>query len=623
MVSLQGETLGTPNLLAAMGRSLRHRGPDSSGVFEDRFIAMGCERLRVVDLRKRADQPFSSPDGRCRLVCNGEIYNAGELRRRYGDYPFRSRSDVETILPLYLEKGWEGLRDLEGMYALAIWDEPARALILARDRAGEKPLFYSRAGGELWFASEVQALLLNPAQSRDLDETAVSRYLALGYVPEPRTAFRDVRKIESGTIKRITAEGDQVSRYWDPGAFEPSSEPAKTAVPRLRSLLASAVRKQMVADVPVGVFVSGGIDSALMAAIVEQETPGRLTHTFTARFADPSYDESSWAVACADRVGTRHHEVVIDESSLAEAQRAVADELAEPLADPAILPTWLLARVARKHVTVILSGEGADELFGGYPTYLGHALVPYVQALPGSARRLLRSAAGLLPASRGKVTFEFLLKRFLADAEKPWLERHLAWFGTGAQDVLASGSRSELADEARSIVGSPEGGQTRGAAPAGVNGAMLLDYRTYLPDNLLVKNDRATMLHSLEARAPFLDRDLSAFALALPERQRVRGLSTKWLLKKAARKWLPGQVIHRKKRGLSVPVASWLDGGLRSEVDRLLAPERLERQELFDPQSIRQLLAEHRARKANHARPLWALMVFQYWLERWVPERAG
>lgn len=614
MVSLSGEALRAPDALACMGRSLRHRGPDSSGVFESRSVAIGCERLRVIDLRQRADQPFESPGSRCRLVCNGEIYNAKELRRRYAGYPFRSRSDVETILPLYLDRGAAGLGELDGMFGLAIWDSAEGALILARDRSGEKPLFYSRAGGELWFASEVQALLANPALSRELDETAVGQYLTLGYVPEPRTVFRDVRKLESGTIVSFTAGGDDVHRYWDAGAFEPTAATAASAIPRLRSLLDAAVRKQMVADVPVGIFVSGGIDSALVAAIAARHQRGQVIHTFTVRFTDPSYDEGPEAAACAGRTSHRHHEVMVGETELAKALSAVTDRLAEPVADPAILPTYLLAHEARQHVKVVLSGEGADELFGGYPTYLGHKVAPYLLALPSPVRDAVRAAAGLLPASRDKVTLEFLLKRFLAGAERPPPERHLSWFGTGAASCLPRNGHSPLTAVARSLPAPARGGP---------DGAMLFDYQTYLPDNLLTKNDRATMMSSLEARAPFLDRDLSAFALALPEDFKVRGWTTKWLLKQAASEWLPKQTIHRRKRGLSVPVASWIDRGLRSEVDRLLATERLARQELFAPQPVRRLLAEHRAGRANHARALWALVIFQYWLERWVPERAA
>ncbi len=533
MVSLGKATLRAPELLAAMGRSIHHRGPDSSGVFQSPRAGMGCERLRVVDLRRRADQPFSSPEQRYQLVCNGEIYNAAELRQRFSHYPFRSASDVETILPLYLDEGPAGLCKLDGMFGLAIWEASSRTLILARDRAGEKPLFYSRVRGELWFASEVQALLLNPAVSRELDETAISQYLALGYVPEPRTAFRDIRKIESGMVGRFTEHGQSLTRYWNPSDFEPSTEPAKLAIPRLRQLLQAAVRKQLVADVPVGIFLSGGIDSALVAAIAAQDQPGLATHTFTARFTDASYDEGATAAAAADLVGTRHHEVIIDEQALTEAYRAVTDTLAEPLAAPAILPTYHLAKTAKEHVSVVLSGEGADELFGGYPTYLGHSLMPWVQSLPAAVLSSLRTAAGLLPSSQGKVTMEFLLKRFLADAEQPLMERHLAWFGTGAEHTLATLSNGSAMSDLRSVRSVPEC----------LNGVMRWDYRTYLPDCLLVKNDRATMMSSLEARAPFLDRDLSAFAFALPACHKVRRLTTKWMLKEAATQWLPRKAL--------------------------------------------------------------------------------
>lgn len=615
MAALADRPLRAPELLAAMGRTLRHRGPDSRGEYLGRRAALGCERLRIIDRRDEADQPFADPGGRYHLVCNGEIYNAGDLRRRYADYPYRSHSDVETILPLFLDRGIDGLADLDGMFGLAIWDSVESSLVLARDRAGEKPLFYRRAGGEVWFASEVQALLVDPQAGRELDEGAVREYLALGYVREPLTTFRGVLKVEAGTVARFAAGGLEVRRYWDPAALA-AAEPSAAPLPRLRELLRSAVRKQMAADVPLGIFVSGGLDSALLASIAVEEAACGGLHTFTVRFDAPSYDEGPGAAEWSRRLGAEHHEVVADERTLGEALAAISAGLAEPLADPAILPTYLLAREARRHVGAVLSGEGADELFGGYPTYLGHKLVPALRALPNPARRALGAAAGLLPASHGKVTFEFLLKRFLAAADRPWPERHLAWFGTGAGDAWARNGMPPL----------PAATAATAAAVAesdAVAGAMLLDYRTYLPDDLLAKIDRATMLNSLESRTPFLDRDLTAFALALPTDLKVRGLTTKWLLKRAAEEWLPRRLIHRKKRGLSVPVADWLDGGLRGEVDRLLAPERLARQDLLDPRRVGELLGEHRAGTVNHARPLWALVVFQYWLEHWHPERAG
>jgi asparagine synthase (glutamine-hydrolysing) len=288
--------------------------------------------------------------------------------------------------------------------------------------------------------------------------------------------------------------------------------------------------------------------------------------------------------------------VRIDEETLREALQQVTTRVAEPLADPAILPTFLLARTAREHVKVILSGEGADELFGGYPTYLGHKVAPLYDALPSFARAALRRLAFALPSSGKKVTLEFLLKRFVTDAERPWVERHLRWFGTG---LGASGVGRELASH------DP------------LTGAMLLDYTSYLRDNLLVKVDRATMLSSVEARAPFLDRDVTAFALSLPPELRVRRLTTKWVLKKAAEKWLPHDVIYRRKRGLSVPIAGWINRGLRTEVDRLLAPDRLREQGLVDEPRITSMLAEHRANRANHAKALWAVVMLQYWIENW------
>lgn len=610
MVALRrGEPLRFPERLAAMGESLRHRGPDGEGSLRRSHVAVGSRRLRIVDLHERADQPFRDPEAPHWAVCNGEIYNAAELRRRYSDYPFRSHSDVETLLPLYRHRGAEGIAELDGMFAVAIWDDEAHALILARDRAGEKPLFYSRVGGELWFASELQALLLHPEISRELDEVAIGHYAALGWVPAPRTTFREIRKVEPGTIARFTPENEKTIRYWDPAAFTTHPEPA-AAPERLRGLLESAVDKQLTADVPIGVFVSGGIDSALLAELASKNGRAGSLFTYTARFSEPSYDESREAGSSVHHLGTEHREVVVDERSMGEALEAVSGQLAEPLADPALLPTWLLAREAQREVKVILSGEGADELFGGYPTYLGHKLAPLLLALPQPVRRAVRAGVARLPPSRRKVTLEFLLRRFLDGVEKPWPGRHLAWFGTGADRLLLDDRR-------------PDGVFAELAQGTGTAAdAMLLDYRSYLPDDLLVKVDRATMLHSVEARAPFLDREVSAFALALPERLRVRGLTTKWLLKRAARAWLPRRTTSRRKRGLSVPVASWLDRGLRPEVDRLLEPGRLARQELFDPRRVHRTLGEHRAGKANHARPLWTVVVLQYWLERWAPERA-
>jgi asparagine synthase (glutamine-hydrolysing) len=598
-----GAALKHPGVLALMGEGLRHRGPDGHAEFARPEAAIGTERLRIIDLHERADQPFAAPGSQVWLECNGEIYNAAEIRARFPDYPYRSKSDVETLLPLYLERGVAAIPEIDGMFGLAIWDARTHTLILARDRAGEKPLFYARAGAEVIFASELQCLLQHPDISRELDPIAIGEYLRLGYVPEPRTPFRDVRRVEAGTFVRFGQSNVEIVRYWDPASFRIERISSRAAVDETQRLIERAVEKQVMADVPVGVFTSGGLDSSILATLAAKFIGVDKVHTYSAAFAEQSYDESPVAEELAKRIRTRYVPVRTDAETLMEALQAVVRGVAEPLADPAILPTFLLARAARQHVKVILSGEGADELFGGYPTYLGHKIAPLYDAMPSFVRAILRRAVQRVPSSTKKVTLEFLLKRFVSDAEKPWIERHLAWFGTGLPpDIYKLGG--ELPDLPSSN-------------DDALAGAMLLDYRGYLRDNLLVKVDRATMLSSVEARAPFLDRDVTRFALSLPTDLRVRRFETKWVLKKAAERWLPKDVIYRRKRGLSVPIASWINEGLRAEVDRLLAPARLREQGLLDETKVAELLAAHRSGRANHAKPLWALIILQYWIENW------
>jgi asparagine synthase (glutamine-hydrolysing) len=592
------DALRYPSVLDAMGEALRHRGPDGHAAFADAFAGIGTERLRIIDLHERADQPFASPADDVWLEANGEIYNAASIRARYPDYPYRSHSDVETILPLYLEHGPGAVEQLDGMFGLAIWDHRTKTLLLARDRAGEKPLFYARVRGEVIFASEVQCLLRHPDVSHDLDREAIADYLALGYIPEPRTPFAAIRRVPAGTYMLFRDDGEQTVRYWNPALFTPRVIDPAEAIAETQRLVEAAVKKQVMSDVPVGVFVSGGLDSSILAALASKNIGVDKVHTFSAQFAEESYDESGDAAVLARQMRTTHVPVRTDDETLLDALRNVTTRVAEPLADPAILPTFLLARTAREHVKVILSGEGADELFGGYPTYLGHKIAPKYDALPSFLRAGLKKLAYALPTSGKKMTVEYMLKRFVTDAERPWSERHLRWFGSG-------------------LTGRVPTLDAPGDDP--LTGAMLLDYRSYLRDNLLVKVDRATMLSSVEARAPYLDRDLTAFALSLPADLRVHGLTTKWVLKKAAEKWVPRDVIYRRKRGLSVPIAGWINRGLRAEVDRLLEPSRLRKHGFVDVERVTQLLAEHRANQANHAKALWAVVMLEFWIENWSP----
>jgi len=576
-----------PESLARMAAALRHRGPDGECIVGHERARIGARRLAIMDLTT-GDQPFQSPDAKIWMVCNGEIYNAPALRREASAwrYPFRSHGDIETIVPFYERFGPDAVARLEGMFGLAVWDETRRRLVLARDRAGEKPLFWTEVDGELRFASEIQALLEFPDQPRRVNRKALSLYHALGYVPAPYTMFDGIHKLPPASL--LIAEGDrtEIRSYWSPAAA--ASRSSALSVENLRDTVLRAVKRELMSDVPLGIFTSGGLDSSLLVAAAARAIPGERIHTYAVRFTEPGYDESPYAEAVTHAIASVHHVVIADDESLGRALEVVSRGLGEPLGDPAVLPTWLLAEAAREHVKVILSGEGADELFGGYPTYLGHKYAERWQLLPGPLRRTVRWAVDRWPASTGKMTLEYMLKQFLSASERPWLERHLTWLGAL---TIEEGVIGELACKL-----------DRFPHDDPLNRVMWFDFLTYLPDDLLVKVDRATMLASVEARAPFLDREVMELVLPGPARFKVRGLTTKAILKEAARGLVPAAVINRRKRGLSVPVARWLNTGLAPLADRLLDTP---------------LLAEHRTGRRNLARRLWPQLMLALWSERW------
>jgi asparagine synthase (glutamine-hydrolysing) len=623
VASRGGAPLRHPEAPARMRETLVHRGPDGAGWADHAGASLQIRRLAIVDLAG-GDQPFTSPDGQVSIVCNGEIYNSAALRQDPAarDYPFRSRSDVESVLPLYLAYGADAFRRLEGMFALAIWDARHARLILARDRSGEKPVFYADVDGELAFASEPKALLAYPGVGRDIDPLAVALFVALGYVPQPLTMHRAVRKLAPGSWLTADAGGVTVAPYWS--AAEVAARPRgpapslAVAAAEVGAALRAAVARELMADVPIGIFTSGGLDSSLLVALASEHFPRGGIRSYTIAFGDPSYDESGPAAVVTRHFGTRHRTVAADPANLRRAFDLVGERLDEPLGDPAVLPTYLLSEAARQDVKVILSGEGADELFGGYPTYLGHRAAAAYAALPGWLRGMTQRAVFALPPSPGKVTIEFLLKRFVAHAALAPVDRHFEWFGALGPAALPSvlgPAAAPALDSARAALAE------RGAAAAvpgdPLAGILLLDFLTYLPDDLLTKVDRATMLASVEARAPFLDRAVMEIALALPSGAKVRAFSAKAVLKAAARPLLPPSVLRRRKRGLSVPIAAWINDGLRPEVDRLLAPARLGAQGWLRADGVGRLLAEHRSGAANHARRLWPLVMFQRWLDRW------
>ena len=598
-VSLSGAPLRHPGCLGAMAAALEHRGPDGERIIGHDRARLGARRLAIMDLTT-GDQPFESPDHTIWMICNGEIYNAPALRQegKRAGYPFRSSGDIETIVPLYQQLGPDAVARLEGMFGLAVWDDARGRLVLARDRAGEKPLFWTEVAGELRFASEVQALLVYPDQPRRVNPEAVALYAALGYVPAPLTMIAGISKLPPAHQLVAERSGVTLHRYWDAaGAAAAAAAPPRRDHPAaLREVLLASVERELMSDVPVGVFTSGGLDSSLLAAAAARVMAGERIHTYSVKFVEPGYDESGYAEAVTHSIRTIHHVVTADGPALQRAFEVVTRSLAEPMGDPAILPTFLLADAAREHVKVVLSGEGADELFGGYPTYLGHKAAGLYRRLPG--RAALAGLVNRLPTSTGKVTVEFLLKELVAAAELPPLERHLTWFGALGPDALTVAWASRLLERF------PDG--------PSLNRLLWLDFLSYLPDNLLAKVDRGTMLASIEARAPYLDREVMELALPLASALKVRGFTSKAILKEAARGLVPGAVIRRRKRGLSVPVARWLTTGLAALAERHLTAPRL-----FPGAPTARLLAEHRSGRRNHARKLWPLLMAELWAERW------
>ena len=599
VVSVTGPSRTDPKILQDMAATLVHRGPDGGGTFVDDNVALGVRLLRIIDRANPTTQPFRDPVTGVVVVCNGEIYNSPEIRTRYRDFPFRTGSDVESIVPLFLDKGPAGITDLDGMYALAIWDPRTREIILARDPQGEKPLFAANVDGLLVFGSEIQTILAYPGVGTSANTSAIEDILTLGYTVGAKTMFEGIWSVEPGSAGKV------IGSSWN---YEPATGTRSTAPDdpsgTLDELLEAAVARQLNADVPVGVFLSGGVDSSLLAAYaIKAMAPTKLP-TFAIGFEEPSYDERDPARTVARHLGTRHIDVLATAKDLVVQLHTIIDHMAEPITDPAVLPTAILATHAKRHVGVVLSGEGADELFGGYPTYLGHAAAARYGRLPSAVRSLIERIVNSMPVSDIKVPMRLLLKRFVAHASKPALDRHVAWFGAQIEDRL-------LPPEIRKLWEASIGRFDD------LSRVMYFDYSTYLRA-LLAKIDRATMLSSLESRAPYLDPLVRHFAFALPDHLKTDGVRTKPLLKHVASRYLPRRLVHRRKRGLSVPVNQLMRTELRVEFDRLVCDERFEPLGLLPPGLVSELVSQHRDRHADHGRALWTLLVLGMWTEHWM-----
>jgi asparagine synthase (glutamine-hydrolysing) len=607
-----------PGPLPRMLQQIAHRGPDGEGSWHGDagpwHVALGHRRLAIIDLEGGV-QPMGNEDGQVVLTYNGEVYNFQALRPALEQqgHRFKTRSDTETIVHHYEQHGEAGVAALEGMFAFAIWDQARQRLVLARDRCGIKPLYYAElADGGLVFASELTAVLAHGGVDRTLGAEGLASYFFSDYVHPPYTVARAVKKLPPGhTLVWERGQLQPPRPFWQvPTAGAPPAEDDAALAGRLWQGIERAVEAQLIADVPVGIFLSGGIDSSTVAAAAARRAGKRMT-AFSIGFEDATFDESRYARMVAEKLGVEHVIETLREENLLDVVDLALDKLDEPLADPSYLPTFLLSRLAARHVKVVIGGDGGDELWGGYPTYRAHKLAAIWAAVPGWVRSgLVAPLVRRLPIDDRYQSLEWKLRRFTERWDDDRVVRHLRWMSS--VDLPELGAAVPAARELRPATLSarlPDGDDWQ-------NQILALDFTTYMSGSVLTKVDRAAMAHGLEVRPPLLDDALVDFAFSLPGRRKLPGKQSKYLLKRAVRGQIPDEVIDRPKKGFGIPLAAWLRGPLAARLDAVVTESPLWDLGLCDQKVFAAWHTEHRERKRDRSKPLWALYVLDRWLRR-------
>ena len=606
---------GDESVMRVMTEALHHRGPDFTGTFFDPKMALGLghARLSILDLSAGAHQPFFSEDKRFVIIFNGEIYNFKSIRQDLVDRgcgPFQTQGDTEVLLKAYQADGLACLSKLNGMFAFAIFDYEKNELLLARDRMGKKPLYIAQASGTLLFASELKAILQHPEFKSELNLNALNHYLTLDYVPTPISIFEGVEKLEGGHYLQMDFKGNiKRGSFWEPN-FIPLEISFDEAKEELDRLLAEATALRLVADVPVGIFLSGGLDSSAVAYYAQKQATKPI-QTFSIGFNEKSYDERAYAQQVATQLGTEHHERILTAQESIDLIPTVFSSLDEPFADPSILPTYLLSQFTRSKVTVALGGDGSDELLAGYPTFISEKLAPFLSWMPAQMVQGLQKMVNFLPASDQNISLDFKLRQFLKGFESSKRFRHSQWLGSFSISEKKNLWNKDLAFKI------PHQNTLRVVdeyAKRGSEQELIYMYlKTYLQDDILVKVDRASMMNSLEVRAPFMDVQVVNFLNRLPYEYKLKGFKGKHLLKETMRGKLPEDIIDRPKKGFGIPVSLWLKNELKDLCHDLLSKEAIESQGLFNYNYVEKLKQNHFKGRQNNRKELWNLMVFQLW----------
>ena len=606
--------------LRQMLAALTHRGPDDEGMFCQGPVGLGIRRLSIIDVAG-GHQPIASEDGSKVVVCNGEIYNYRELRKdlQQRGHCFTTESDTEVIVHLYEEKGPRCVEELNGMFGFAVWDAAKQELCLARDRLGIKPLHYFVGGGMLLFASEIGALMTNEEVETTLDPEAIDDYLTYFYIPGTRSVYKSIRRIPSAHTVVWHKGESTATRYWRltfPRGDAGKPKPLEHYAEGYREQLKRSVRLQLRSDVPLGIFLSGGLDSGSLVAAVA-ETTNQTFDTFTIGFDDPSYDETRIARSTAERYGTRHHEFRVSPKDMLQSADLIA-HFGEPFGPFTMVQVYLLSKYSRDRITVALAGDGGDELFGGYQTYVASRLARWYLCLPRVLRlKVVSRIAQLLPVSDRLLSLDFKIREFVRGAEMFERGGNMAW-----KVIFNDAEKEQLLNEEfrRSVAGRDPFEEIR-AVQAFADGtdlqrAMYCDLSVFLTDSVLTQTDRMSMATSQEVRVPILDHEMVEFAATVPDNYKINKGRTKFLVRRAMKDWLPAEVIHKRKTGFTTPIPNWIRGELKEYVSDILSPSAIDRTGILNSAYVQRLLDEHVRGSADHARRIWAILNFMLWHER-------